>query len=381
MYAVISRVLRRRHEPRSIFEHIDGHVRPDTRGLAEGGEILPDEALVTHGASDVAPGGVEGMIESIAASEDDRAAIEQIYDALAALAAKPTSATRARLRELFRDGRVRSRIDGLRDRLSAESPANAGELYPELREILLTSGRRDEVKYAMALLAGFGRREDAQLFRILGRHEEFTLYAAVALAGVSDDPLQEWLDLLGQVGGWGRTELSELILREPRSEIVRERVLRAGLGVENALALAVGCRLDELLGREQVDDELLARAREIVDALVWRADSPSTLTDYPGAGAAVEGLLRQIGLRPRGLAELVTVLELRRLLTAAERDDIDRLATCGFDAERLAWVVAVCTAMIDGGDWLPQISQALRSDDGEERSLGLAAAQRLGLEP
>jgi hypothetical protein len=378
---VISRVLRRRQEPRSIFEHIDAHVRPDADGLAAGGEILPDEPLVSEGAADWAPGALEGVIGSVEASEGDRAAVEQIYQALAALAARPTGAARARLRELFREGHVRSRIDGLRDRLSAESPPNAVELYPELREILLTSGRRDEVKYAMALLAGFGRREDADLFRVLGRHEEFTLYAAVALAGVSDDPLQEWLDLLGHVRGWGRTELSELILREPRSELVRERLLRTGLGVGNALALAVGCRLDELLGREHVDDELLARAREIVDVLVWRFDSPSTLSDYPEAGVAVEGLLRHIGLRPRGLDELITLVELQRLLTADGSDDADRLADCGFDADRLAWVVAVCTAMIDGGDWRPQIDQALRSDAEHERALGLEAARRLGLEP
>ena len=145
----------------------------------------------------------------------------------------------------------------------------------------------------MALLAGFGRREDADLFRVLGRHEEFTLYAAVALAGVSDDPLQRVARRCSahvtRVGAGPSS--AELILREPRSELVRERLLRTGLGVGNALALAVGCRLDELLGREHVDDELLARAREIVDVLVWRFDSPSTLTDYPEAGVAVEGLL------------------------------------------------------------------------------------------
>ncbi|MDX6570967.1 MAG: hypothetical protein QOC86_123, partial [Gaiellales bacterium] len=90
---------------------------------------------------------------------------------------------------------------------------------------------------------------------------------------------------------------------------------------------------------------------------------------------------RQIGLRPRGLDELITLFELRRLLTADGSDDADRLANCGFDADRLAWVVAVCTAMIDGGDWRPQIDQALRSDAEHERVLGLEAARRLGLEP
>src|SRR5206468_11516235 len=137
---VISRVLRRRQEPRSIFEHIDAHVRPDAGGLAAGGEILPDEPLVSQRGPGWGPGALEGVIGGVEPSACDLAAIDQIYEALSALAARPTGAARGRLRELFREGRVRSRIDGLRDRLSAKSPPNAVELYPELREILLTSG-------------------------------------------------------------------------------------------------------------------------------------------------------------------------------------------------------------------------------------------------
>jgi hypothetical protein len=37
--------------------------------------------------------------------------------------------------------------------------------------------------------------------------------------------------------------------------------------------------------------------------------------------------------------------------------------------------------MIEGGDWRPQIDQALRSEAEHERALGLEAARRLGLEP
>jgi hypothetical protein len=354
MYAVIA--FRRRREPRSIFEHIDAHIRPGSDRLAEGGEVLPDEP------------------PAAAVAGDDEVAIDRIYAALAALAAKPGAATRRRLRELFREGNVRGRIDGLRDRLSAESPPDAVNLYPELREILLTSGYRDEVKYAMALLAGFGRREDADLFRVLGRHEEFTLYAAVALAGVSDDPVEEWLDLLPHVAGWGRTEVSELILREPRSEIVRERLLRTGLGVGNALTLAIGCRLEEFLARAELDDELLARAREIIDALIWEWDSPFVLTDYPEAGPAVEGLVRHLGLHRPSLAGFLTVFDLRRVLIAS-----DDLEACGFDADRLGRVVGACSAAIDGGSWVEQIDAARASDLAHERRLAEEAATRLGI--
>ena len=225
---MINRLLRLRQEPASIFEHIDAHVQPGVAGLAEGGRRLPDDGEIVAEPRDPA------------AAE---AAVERIYAALVTLAAKPNANRYRRVRELFREGDVRGRIDALRDRLSAEPPAHADRLYPELHEIFLRSGYRDEVKYAMALMSGFGRREDADRFRVVGRHEEFTLYAAVALATVSDDPLGEWLGLLPHVEGWGRIELAELILREPLPEAARERMLGAAAGAGNPLAAAADAAL------------------------------------------------------------------------------------------------------------------------------------------
>ena len=103
-------------------------------------------------------------------------------------------------------------MDALLQRLSEEPPDDQGRLYSELRTILLETGNRDELKFAIALVGMFGRPEDADIFRALARHEEFTLYAAVALAAGAGDPVGEWLSLLPDVSDWGATELSELLV-------------------------------------------------------------------------------------------------------------------------------------------------------------------------
>ena len=374
---VISRLLFGKGEPSSIFEHVDAHVRPGVAGLTEGGDTLPDEPAAAGTELVFAPGATERIFSTVP-SEDDLEAVERIYRALAALARKPSQQHRKRVRELFREGRVRARIDPLRDRLSAESPPKAVELYPELKELFLRSGYRDEVKYAIALLAGFGRPEDADPFRVIGRHEEFTMYAAVALGSVVADPLEEWLQLLEHVNGWGRTELSELILREPRSEDARERLVRNGLGHENALMLASGCRLDELLAHEQVDAGVLAGAEAIVDALVGPWDNRHDLTDYPEAGPAVEYLLGHLRRHPQGLQTFLTVFDLERFVT--NQAEAGALEASGFDAERRARVLAACADLLAGGPWAERATAALRSDDEHERHLGLEVAERLGLD-
>jgi hypothetical protein len=370
---VISRLLFGRGEPSSIFEHIDAHVRPGVPGLTEGGDDLPDERAPTRGDLAVAAG-----VTDTVATEDDLEAVEQIYRALAALARKPSQPHRKRMRELFREGRVRARIDPLRDRLSAESPPNAVELYPELKELFLRSGYRDEVKYAIALLAGFGRPEDADPLRVIARHDEFTMYAAVALASVTPDPVEEWLGLLEHVSEAGRTELSELILREPRSEAVRERLVRDGLGQGNAMTLARGCRLDEILARETVDVAVLAGARAIVDELVLEPSPPYALTAYEHAGAAVEGLVRHLGERPQGVAEYLSCFWLRNLLLRAEL--AAEFEACGLDGDRRASVVAACGVVLGDASWSARAAAALQSDDALERWRGMEVAEHLGVD-
>ena len=70
----------------------------------------------------------------------------------------------------------------------------------------------------MALMSGFRRPEDADLFRVVGRHEEFTLYAAVALATVtrrSRAASGSRCSRTSRAGGGPSS--TELILRDPQS--------------------------------------------------------------------------------------------------------------------------------------------------------------------
>jgi hypothetical protein len=386
--------LRRRGEPPSILEHVRAHVRLDVPGLSEGGAQLPDEDAFAehfdHGQLRWSPGSLEGAFVRYAGSPDDEAAVERLHSALIALADRPSARTRRRVRELFREGDVRVRIDGLNERLHAFLPQHPERLYSEMRELFLTSGHRDEVKYAMAIMSGFGQPEDAELFRLIGRHEEFTLYAAVALANVTDDPQSEWLGLLPHVSGWGRTELSELILQEPQPIEVREELLRDGLGIGNALTLAVSCRLHEFLARDDLDDELLVQAREILDSLTWSFDSPNDLTDYPDAAEAVERLLELLRKRDPDLDDLVTAHEIKRFVTAyggsgdervlSEQEADEKLAQAGFDDVRRARIVALCDAVVAREHWRKQIETCLESDDDTQRNRAIEAAKRLDID-
>jgi hypothetical protein len=65
---------------------------------------------------------------------------------------------------------------------------------PRLREIGCyfagRAGHREAVKFGLALIGAFGDAQDSELLKTLGKSDEFTLFAGIALARVSEHPEQ-----------------------------------------------------------------------------------------------------------------------------------------------------------------------------------------------
>ena len=98
--------------------------------------------------------------------------------------------------------------DRLLDAIRARS-IPADEVRPAARW-LITEGRdREAVKLGIVLLGLGAEPEDQQALRVLARHEEFTLYAGITIAGQTAQPDRELYALAKSVEGWGRIELVE----------------------------------------------------------------------------------------------------------------------------------------------------------------------------
>jgi hypothetical protein len=368
--------------------------------LTEGGEKLPDDDLVRAEwkGMGLAPGALEGVVaRNFEQPESDEQRVAEIHAALVRLADYPGRRPRAHVRSLFRQDDVRSVIDAVLERVFTYPPNDQAHLYDEMKRLLLASGRRNEVKFAAALVGAFRNPEDAEIFRKLARHEEFTLYAAVALANVVDDPVPEWMDLLPHLSGWGKTELSEFLLRDARPGVC-ECLLRRGPGIGNALDLAVGCNLHDALAPPEIDDELLEGSAAIFDSLTWATDSPNDLFDYPEAGLAVERFLTHLAPRARTLDHFMTTYEIRRYINGPtseekakvaelfegvkqdeEDDDEKRREEAGFSPPLTERVLEICDRILARSDWASLAATALGSEDEHERWLGVQVAKRLGM--
>jgi hypothetical protein len=143
------------------------------------------------------------------------------------------------------------------------------------------------VKFAIAMLGLFKEGGTSEVVRALGRHEEFTLFAVVAIAGQAENPDLELWELAKGVNGWGRIYCVERLAGTTNTAI-KAWLLRAGF--RNSvmdeyiahLAADTGDLVDELR-QEHPDDALLAGAGGMLSAMANGAPGPGMGAMPPAA--------------------------------------------------------------------------------------------------
>jgi hypothetical protein len=176
----------------SIYEFVAAHVPGSGPGLLEGGHDLPDETDRDERIR-FAPGARDGAFGHHFGVGGDHDPADRIFDLLLRAATGRRSRRRFRgLYEALRTVEALSVVDPLLERVSSSSLLPAC-VYELARRLAFESAHREPVKVGVALLGLFNPQDLADQLTILGRHEEFTLYVAVALGnGHADGEAAQW---------------------------------------------------------------------------------------------------------------------------------------------------------------------------------------------
>lgn len=305
----------------SIYEHIRSHLPAEGPGLLPGGEALPDSGF-TPGGERMAPGAADGLSNQPLFLQPKPEEIDSILAALVDLSRRPTLRSRRQVESTIRHRRCIRLIDPLLEAVRAETRMNQSVLYTELRTLLVTTHWREAVKLCIALLGLYRRPSDTDLLLTFGRHEEFTLFAAVALGSILEDPVPAWFGLAQQLSGWGKVHLVGRLVKHTDRPDVRDWLLRCGCANQiddNLLALPIAteCRLHEALAESVPDDALLEGARRILNGLLEPGPAPGLDAYEQGPEACLWWVRRVEGRTPR----LPQFLTLSNLLQWIEEPD------------------------------------------------------------
>jgi hypothetical protein len=241
---------------------------------------------------------------------------------------------------------------------------------------------RESTKFGILLLELSGEDSDHSVLETLAVHDEFTLYAALALCKLSSDPENVLWHLAQKVHGWGRVQVVER-LDATRNAAIRAWMLRDGfrndIMDEYLAGICAGTgNLHVALSANEVDGALLDGAAGIIKALLCGGPADS-IEDYPEGPISIQEYLRHVTqTSDLGLEHLLCIGRLRYFLSEAA--GWENRYSKGWTPAMRDEMLSTCTRLMGRPDWKMKIDTALQSPDNRVFYEADAAAQELGID-
>lgn len=269
---------------------------------------LPDHADLGDNASAWVPGAYESLLMRSDYSIRRFALLNYLLArTVRKQALAPSPANQAKEEAKLRKTGALAVVDPLLSHMTRMNVPRAA-LRAEALRLACKTDKRELVKTGIALLGQFGDKSDADVLLTLGRHEEFTFFAAPALRALlgADGVNDALLPLADQVDGWGKTAILYELNYSAEGSRAPEYLLRRGC--RNRLGLALNANLcatkgqlaeclealaDEAAGDAAlIDGELRTGICDILRGLTEFDGVHDSLNDYKHGIAARNAFVR-----------------------------------------------------------------------------------------
>ena len=365
----------------SILDVVRQHI--DASGHLDGASFsLPDDDTAPQDGVGWSPGAADGVTVHHTSGADDGALshVPWATHLLVSASCNPSvDALKSLHAELVRVSPI-GYVDELLTSVCDAEPNWEG-LGRIARWLIVTSPNRRAVKVGIALLGIVGLNDaDVPTMWQLALHEEFTLFAAVALARNSEKPDEIVWELAQQVHGWGRIHCVEL-LGEATDPRIKDWVLRQGyrndilIDYTALIATKIG-DLAEVL-RNNPDREQLTAAGEILTALLTEGPAEG-IEAYPDGEDAVSLFLEHLMSEEGTLEDFAAVEAISDFLVAGSAWAIK--ARSHWSTARCQALAQFASAFLARDHWRDLVLAGLRSDDHHQFALADSAAAELGID-
>jgi len=194
-----------------------------------------------------APGAKDGvhllhLDDGGGADETDRIAalVQQISQ-------KNESSPKDELYQILLEDNLMDFVDQVLEKIVALKISIQPYLYDYTKSLAFESLDRGPVKFGIVLLGLIQNQDDIDNVIMLGRHDEFTIFSAVAMTNMIENPEEKLWELAKYVEGWGRIHIVDRLADTLNPDIMRWLV------------------------REGYDNKVISRRRHYCSAHQWRS--------------------------------------------------------------------------------------------------------------
>lgn len=350
----------------AILAHIEGHL-DETGKLTQVGDTLPDEDRRNKDAKiKWASGAMDGVLGHHMAGRNTGKLAAKVAALVKSIAQKNGLPEKVELYNLLLKENTLGLVDAALEKIGELNVPISPYLHDYAKWLAFQSPDAGAVKFGIALLGRIRDRRDLPQILTLGKHEEFTLFSAVALTNVSENPERDLWNLAKCVFGWGRIHIVERLSETKDPEIkkwlVREGFKNAIMYEYLAYTCAVAGDLKGELSAATVDQDLLSAAGEIIRALI--DGGPAESMDHYNDGAAVTELyVAHILHAPN--PDLGNFLILHAIQKFLESPDTnwDERKTKGWTDNLKANLLIDIQKMLSAPKWLQMVKENVNSGD------------------
>ncbi len=366
----------------AIYTHITTNL--DEHGvLNEAGQTLPDEdRRFQEGDLRWVAGGIDGAIGHHFRGSSDKKRARHIVPLIQEIARNDSQAKKVELYNVLLADDLVGYFDSLLEAMTQLHLEPEPYLRNFARWLALEGTDRGPVKFAIALLGVIGQPKDADVAALLGKHEEFTLYAATAISALLDEPLPHIWDLAKHVSGWGRIHLVERLTNTENPEIqqwlIREGYKNDIMYEYLAYICATAGDLKSALDQETIDEDLLNSAGELLDALIIGGPAED-IDDYADAPVVIRRYLAHLESMAHRLEHFLSAHLIHAYLTELKEQWGQRKKQ-GWTLETRNTLLQTSQRIMQRPLWQELVRQDLSSDDPTTFYTASQAAEALGID-
>jgi len=363
----------------SILDFLKRNIDADG-SLKESAYTLPDEKKEDDEIK-FAPGLTDSMFGADD-SDESKTRTKKLIKLIARIAKHGDEQSKSDFyREITENESVIGIIDQFLEKLVQSSIPIEPHLFSFTHKLATKTQNRNAVKFGVAILGLCQNKKPIEDVKILGLHDEFTVFSTIALASLSDNLVNDLWQLAQHVDGWGKIQLVDRLAEMDLPEAIRDWLVLEGyknsiMYEYLALTCAINGNLNQKLSKESIDQNLFNSAGEIIVALI--EDGPSEgMSGYKEAEETLQSYIRHAKSTPLKIADFITLHRIKDYLE--ESPEENEVIRTWDDSEVSNFLIGI-NEILTSKDWTTEVKVALDSSNNVEFWKGKQASQKLGID-
>ncbi|MES2387492.1 MAG: hypothetical protein V4543_05790 [Bacteroidota bacterium] len=278
-----------------------------------------------------------------------------------------------------RDGIINI-IDPLLDEIGKMGIPLQPYLMPYITDLAFKSAHRNAVKFGMAVLGRSGNRKALDGIKILGLHEEFTVFATLAIISLSNDVVNDLWELAKKTDGWGKIQLVDRLAKMEINEEIKDWLIYEGYKNNImydylAYTCAVQGELSKKLRADTINPALFQSAVEIIECLIPINGPAEDISDLADAAYMLERFLLHAKTHALTARHFVILGIIQEYLVELQNNIPE--PSQGFTEDMITDCLIDIAEMLGNKQWPPRILVSLETGPVSEFYYAVTAANTL----